>query len=172
MPRGGKRLNSGRKLKSKAQRWLEGDAGKRGRVGTVPETVGTPSDPAVTAVPAELTPEEQARWRIYAPLAARNRTLTAETRPGLLLACQVSARCDQVWALLVADGFVIDSDMGKKAHPLLTHYRGLVQRVEQLLARYALAGAGKPVELPAAEEKPKDAFAAHQQGRAMLRRVK
>lgn len=165
MPRGGKRLGAGRKPKTRTERWLGGDAAKRGLSLVRPDAEPVPvtTNPAVAEdVPSMLTEAEAKYWELWAPSALERGTLTEHTRPGLVLLCQVARRAAALWAQIESQGLMfekvtVDSSGQEhhepKAHPLLTHYRGLVQRAEQLMARYGLASDGK---IPTGETAKKD----------------
>ena len=178
MPRGGARIGAGRKPKTMVARWLAGDAGKRGQrvesamVSAVLERVDLEPSPM-------LTEAEAAYWELWAPLALSAGTLTAATRPGLVLLCQVACRAARVWADVERDGtthisLVTNPDGTThevlKAHPQMTQYRGLIGRQEMLLARYGLAGSGKVVR--AAQPAAVDPFQAAQARGSRLRAVK
>lgn len=149
---GGARRGAGRKPKTGKQHWLSGDAGKR-NLALVPSRTDSAIDGGGTVVPFVPPPDAplpnpdqvvdlasaESRYRQqWEPLATRNGTLTDQTRPGFALLCQVAARTDAMWAQIGATNFM----SGERAHPLMTHYRGLMQRQEQLLARYGLAAIG------------------------------
>lgn len=152
---GGARVGAGRKPKTRRERWLGGNAGGRGALSLVrPEGDDiVTADPAVAKdVPAMLTADEATYWALWAPSALARGTLTEHTRPGLVLLCQVARRAALLWSQIESQGLVfekvtVDSAAQEhhepKAHPLLSHYRGLVQRAEQLMARYGLASDGK-----------------------------
>lgn len=110
--------------------------------------------------PAVLTAAERPFWDWYSPQALAKGTLTTETAPGFVLLCQVAARRARLWAQVDADGdkyeaVVVDGAgqerVSLKAHPLLTHARGLDMRLEQHLARFGITSGGKAVE----DKKPK-----------------
>jgi terminase small subunit-like protein len=168
MPRGGKRLGSGRKPHTRTQRWLGGNASKvnLALVTHRPDVQAGPAVPVeVPDVPAILTEDEGAYWRLYAPLAVARGMLNQETQPGLVQLCQVARRAAAFWAEIESRGFVhettIVSGDGQeryelKRHPLISDWRGLVQRQEQMLARFGLTAdgkiAGEPKEKPDAEK--------------------
>jgi hypothetical protein len=151
-----RRKGAGRKPKSAQAHWLSGDAGKRNlsvvprrapqsAIGGADAVDAKPSSETVVplrAEPALLTKAERVYWGFWSPLAYGNGTLTDDTLPCFILLCQVAARVKQLWSRAARDGLVLLTPLGKKAHPLLSHYRGLMQRQEQLLARYGLAGLG------------------------------
>lgn len=163
MPRGGKRVGAGRKPKTRTERWLGGDASHHG-LSLVPKSaeaagVSEPeAEPAKAEVvpigdaPAVLTVAERPFWDWYSPQASAKGTLTTETAPGFVLLCQVAARRARLWAQIDTDGdkyeaVVVDGAgqerVSLKAHPLLTHARGLDMRLEQHLARFGITSGGK-----------------------------
>lgn len=170
MPRGGRRVGAGRKRKSAAEHWLAGDASKRG-LSLVPRSAeaahaadapqpqtSADGQPVVADVvpignaPAVLTSAERPFWEWYAPQALAKGTLTTETAPGFVLLCQIAARRARLWEQIDADGdkyiaVVVDGAgqerQSLKAHPLLTHARGLDMRLEQQLARFGITSGGK-----------------------------
>jgi hypothetical protein len=161
VPRGGRRVGAGRKRKSAAEHWLSGDAGKRG-LSLVPpreesgdvEAADPPKADVVPIgeAPAVLTVAERPFWDWYSPQALAKGTLTKETTPGFVLLCQVAARRARLWAQIDTDGdkyeaVVVDGAgqerVSLKAHPLLTHARGLDMRLEQHLARFGITSGGK-----------------------------
>lgn len=172
MPRGGKRVGAGRKPKTRKERWLGGDASHYG-LSLVPKSAeaagvveGAADMPPVAEVvpisdaPAVLMAAERPFWDWYAPQATAKGTLTTETAPGFVLLCQVAARRSRLWGQIDTDGdkyeaVVVDGAgqerVSLKAHPLLSHARGLDMRLEQLLARYGIASAGKTAD----DKKPK-----------------
>ena len=168
MGRGGKRLGSGRKPHTRTQRWLGGNASKvnLALVTNRPEPVPVPDVPAeIPDVPLMLTEDEGQYWRLYAPLATANGMLTPTTMPGLVQLCQVARRAAAFWAHIESRGYehettIVSGDGQErhelKRHPLIADWRGLVQRQEQMLARFGLTGdgkiAGEPKEKPDAEK--------------------
>lgn len=151
MPRGGRRPGAGRKPKSATHHHLTGDAGKR-KLAVVPGGKGG-DVPSAPEVPPLVMPQdrlaneaEQAYWTLYQHQAQAAGTLTAQTLGGFLVLCQVSARADRLWEQVESEGFTLDGPSGPKAHPLLSQYRGLVQRQESLLRAFNLSAWAKPVE--------------------------
>lgn len=156
MPRGGKRLGAGRKPHTRRERWLDGNAGKRSIALVTPDklppaTVST-ADAEPIEAPAVLTPAEVAYWDLWAPSAKARGLLTEETRHGLVLLCQTARRAAEMWGDISSRGMVFEKvtvdGAGQehheyKAHPLLSHWRALMARMEQLQARYGLAADGK-----------------------------
>lgn len=107
-----------------------------------------PPQSAALPIPASLTDAERSVWLQWEPLARSMQTLTAETVPAFTLLCQIAVEVDALRAVLSAANWQHASGL---AHPLVTTYRGLVLRLEQLLARFALAPQGRPVVVPDAE---------------------
>jgi hypothetical protein len=165
MPKGGKRLGSGRKPLTRRERWLGGNAGKA-NIGLVKhrpvlkvdpaqmgETVSFPITPAHEPdYPAVLTEEEGLYWQLWAPLARARGMLVAETVPGFVQLCQVARRCARLWSEIDRVGLTFEISLmdssGQerhelKKHPLMSEWRGLVMRQEAMLARYGLTGDGK-----------------------------
>lgn len=139
MPRGGRRVGAGRKPKGARAHWLTGDAGKRNL-----SLVEAPADAGQTRTAAVVTPlgppgvlseAERAYWVLWEPLARENGTLTPATCPGFVLLCQTAVDFTAARARMHTD-----PDDAK----VRSHYRGLLLRVEQELARYGLASMGPP----------------------------
>ena len=157
MARGGKRLGSGRKPLKRSERWLRGNAGKvdLALVTSRPEVVPARDAGVVLSdddVPAVLTEEEAAYYRLWAPLARGRKMLFPETMPGFVQLCQVARRCARLWSEIDRDGLMYEvvtvDGAGQerreyKKHPLMTEWRGLVSRQEQMLARFGLTADGK-----------------------------
>ena len=166
MARGGKRLGSGRKPHTRRERWLGGNAGRRPPLMLVaPERSGAASEDVVEPVRAEagvLLPEARVYWARWAPLAHRRGTLHADTLPGFVLLCETAHRAAVLWACIEARGYeqerVTIDGAGQehrecRANSLLSHWRGLMVRVEQLQARYGLAADGRvPVAAPVPDD--------------------
>lgn len=169
MPRGGKRLGSGRKPLTRQERWLGGNASKR-PLAVVRASMGetaafrkmSADDADELRAPEFLTDGEKAYWSMCAPLALRRGMLTVDTRLGLAELCKVAMRASAMWAEIEARGFVheitIQDSSGQerhelKKHPLIPEWRGLVKQTELLMSRFGLTGDGKIV---VAEEKPDD----------------
>lgn len=169
MSRGGVRIGSGRPPKTRHERWLGGNAGRRpfalvtgaGSVSDGSQHESSTSSTPLNA-PAELTPSELVYWQRFAPLADKRGMLSPGTVPGLVLLCQLVERSDRMKRTIDRTGLLhekITTDKRKqkkreyKAHPLLSHYTTMAGRIEQLMARYGLASDGKVfLETP----KPKD----------------
>jgi len=99
-------------------------------------------------MPAGLSQAESEIWKRLAPPAERLGTLTAETVEGFRLLVEVVVQRDRAWDVLDADGLVFEG----RAHPVAVHARQLNQRVESLMARFALTAPGRAVDTPRAAE--------------------
>lgn len=162
MAKGGKRLGAGRKPMARRERWLGGNAGKRNLalVTSLPVPVVASDTPAPSA-PAVLTPSESQYWELWAPLAHARGTLHGGTLPGFVLLCQQAAFAAAVRACIESRGYeqekVTIDGAGQehreyKANSLISQWRGLMTRVEQLQARYGLAADGKVVATAAVDD--------------------
>jgi len=155
------RVGAGRPAKTQAAKVLAGTlAPPPGQAPAVPDPI------AIVPPPADLTEAQRALWDQLAPFALEARTLTAAT---------VLAFCDLLEAIVVKramqaridkEGQVLNLVSGKKAHPLLGHHRGMMQRVEVGLARFKLAPIGKELTEGAAPVDPFSEFEEAQSGRA------
>lgn len=155
MPRGGKRLGSGRKPHTRRERWLGGNAGKRPLALVTSHPVSVDADaPAGDAPerPAMLSAAESAYWDLWAPIARARGLLHAGTLPGFVLLCQWAHKADAFWACIESRGLeqekVTIDGAGQehreyKANTLLARWSDAMKRVEQLQARYGLAADGK-----------------------------
>lgn len=159
---GGDRVGSGRKSKGEAAHWLGGNAGKRRPKGQGrPEAPGRSLD--LIPAPADLLEDQREVWETLAPHACAARTLTVGTIAAFRDLCEAITMKRSLYDQIVADGFVcgktIRNEEGdvvaveKKAHPLLGHHRGMMQRVEAGMLRFRLSPMGK--ELTPADP-PKD----------------
>lgn len=165
MPRGGKRLGSGRKPHTRRERWLGGNAGHR-NLTVVPggRDLATESGGPVEAPsqPDVLLEAEGKYWALWAPIATKRGMLHDGTVPGFTLLCQWAARADALWACIQSRGYeqekVTIDGAGQehreyKANSLLSQWRGLTARVEQGMARYGLTADGKlPTDLADADD--------------------
>lgn len=159
---GGSRVNSGPPAKSNKLRWLAGNAGHRTRTELDERAVGVPTVTGGCPEPPADMPEDQASyWRVWAPLAHARGMMDAERSPGFELMCRTQAQADAMWKKITDDGMTYikctvdgagNEHQELKSHPLLSHYRGLAHRVEQLMARYGLAADGKVRAEPAEKQ--------------------
>lgn len=139
MPKGGQRVNAGRKPKLRI----------------LPPVSG------VVPMPADLGSTAAGYWRQWAPLAQTMGTLTPQTEPAFRLLCELQVLAQRYWAKVAEDGetfFKVTVDgSGQeqrelKAHPLIAKAAGLAYRVEQLLARFGLAPNGRPIATPSSAQ--------------------
>jgi hypothetical protein len=164
MPRGGKRLGAGRKPLTRREKWLGGKAGHRPLA-----LVGPPASGAAVvadeSVPNVLTEAEASYWALWAPSARANGMLHPHKEPGFVLLCQQAAFAASIRACIESRGYeqekVTIDGAGQehreyKANSLISQWRGLMARIEQLQARYGIAADGK-VPIGEGEEDTEDA---------------
>lgn len=159
---GGARIGSGEKPQEAVIAQLRGKV-VRGGQNTVKAVLRRPEP---VPEPADLSPAEAELWREMAPEAHAAGTLVPRT---------VGQFRDLIEAILVkrqmlreieAEGYQVDvvqlqmdeagggvQSVQKKAHGLWTHYRGMLQRVETMRAKFSLCPFGKPI---IAAEPPED----------------
>jgi hypothetical protein len=107
---------------------------------------GANDDAGDVAPPDNLTLAQLAVWQDLAPLAIEEGTLTRATAQAFRDLCEAIVLKSTLLRQAENDGLVLHGPQGKKAHPLLSQYRGLMQRVEAGLSRFNLAPAGKPAK--------------------------
>ncbi len=154
---GGARAGAGRKGKTVAEKVLDGTATSAER-----ELANNPPAIVPVARPSDLAASEQQVWDELAQRAVTERTLTPSTSiafrhlcEGIVLRNTVFQRLMSTTEIdrLVPDGQgglhveyikvpMLETPVGQK---LLTHYRGLTQRVEAGLVRFRLSPIGKPL---------------------------
>lgn len=160
---GGTRVGAGRKPKSQEEKWLGGDAGKRGDGKRKPQA---PPPVTLIAAPADLPEAQAVVWNTLAPHACAQRTLTAQTAAAFALLCKQIVLEQLMFQEITTDGLTgtkvtlqMDEKGGglqsveKKAHTLLAQHRQMMQRVEAGMLRFRLSPIGK--EMTPAEQ-PKD----------------
>lgn len=159
---GGKRVGAGRKSKTKAERKLTG-----ARSRTAAKDAGAGAGAAVP-MPKDLLPSQAAVWRELAPHATSAGTLIPATVWAFRDLCEAIVLRRQMAAQLELDGLMVnvvkvDEETGDryslgdpKAHPLITHERGMRVRVEAGMLRFNIAPMGKSV---AKVDVPEDPFA-------------
>ena len=163
---GGKRAGAGRKSKAQKERDL---AGSRSR--TTARDAGAKSAAVVKVVkPKGLTPMAADLWDLLSPEAIEAGTLTIGTAYAFRRLCELEAQRQAMAKQIDLDGMMvnpvqIDEDSGArfsvgdpKAHPLITHERALVVRVEQGMARFMITALGKSMAAAADEADPFDEF--------------
>lgn len=155
MARGGLRVGAGRPRKSDDAKWLGGDAGKRG-VTKKPEA--PPVEVRLIPAPADLSADQAEVWNELAPHACAARTLIDGTVHAFRDLCEAIVLKRQMATAIGEDGLTylkvtIDGSgqehTERKANPLLTQHRGMMQRIEAALMRFRLSPMGKeltPVE--------------------------
>jgi phage terminase small subunit len=161
---GGSRVGAGRKPKDAHLRAIQGG---RSRIAIQPEApTSTAVAPLVEVLPpGDLMPDELAVWTREAPLATTERTLTPSTAGAFREFCELEALKNTMLKRIRARLTMFDvapaSESGKdqaepefyeKANPLLTHYRGAVQRLSAFRKDFKLAPFGKELIAP---EQPK-----------------
>jgi hypothetical protein len=129
---GGARIGAGRKPRSRAFALVP-------RPRPAPPPSARPADEDLAIPPADLPADQMAIWRAYAPLAIERHTLTPATVPAFRLLCELDVQKAVV-------GRLVD----KGALGGLRTFMQLSRQVEALLARFALAPFGKPIEDAAA----------------------
>lgn len=135
---GGARPNAGRKKKHPRERMLSGTATSEER-----ELANNPPPIRHVPRPEDLAAALRATWDDLAPLAEFERTLTNSTTPAFRQLCQLIVERDELWAQIALEGYVLDTMLGPKAHPLLVHHRALTQRIDAGFVRFRLAPFGK-----------------------------
>jgi phage terminase small subunit len=141
---GGERPGAGRKPKTALEKTLSGTADRSER-----EFVINPPPIIPVARPLDLAGAEQETWDELSPLALTERTLTPSTQTAFRHLCEAIVLRREMANAIAIDGLTIDTPLGLKAHPLLTQYRGLTQRVEAGMLRFRLSPIGKPlIEAP------------------------
>ena len=160
---GGARVGAGRKSKEDQARWLGGNAGKRG-AGKKPLKPETAVE--LIAAPFDLPDDQREVWEALAPHACEARTLVPGTSAAFRDLCEAICVKARMYEEIVRDGFTVgkaitDDDgnivaQEKRAHPLLTHHRGLMQRVEAGMLRFRLSPMGKEL---APKDEPQDEWA-------------
>ncbi len=188
---GGGRPGAGRKPKSQSEGALTGSRRTRARA----RSTGSNSKPADTAnqnarnqnqpvaesaaplipelvpqPPGSLTLEELAEWNDLAPRAARLGTLTDDTLLAMLDLCQSRVLKTKLLRS-VGDHLVVAGASGAAAaHPLLSRFTTLLQRVDAGMLRFKLSPMGKELTDPD-KDKPEDPFAEFAAGPTPTRTV-
>jgi hypothetical protein len=152
MPRGGRRVGTGRKPTAKRGVVLGLDGARRPDPGPAPPPIAV-NDAAPAAVdaihdmatpPADLPVAQQDFWRIYAPAAIEQRTLITATVGGFRELCEQFALKQ---AIATRIGKLKLGAASKSAEGPLRHYVKLSQRVDASMARFKLTAMGKPAEV-------------------------
>lgn len=156
---GGKRVGSGRKPKDAVLRAIQGG---RSRIPVQPPKVESTEVAPEQEVPppADLTEAELVVWNREAPLALQERTLTVATAGAFRELCELEALKNQMLAKIkvaLTTVEVTETGVFEKANPLLTHYRGAVQRLATFRKDFKLAPFGKELitaAKPQEQQKP------------------
>ena len=160
MAKGGVRVGSGRKPLTGHVASLHGS---RGNVAGRAPNWSSPSPlapPEPVAMPTDLSAEQAAVWLELAPHALEARTLTAGTVQSFRDLCEAIVVRRAMLAQIDREGLIIlvGEAADRKAHPLLAHHRGMMQRVEAGLTRFRLAPMGKEILAPIKAVDPFDEF--------------
>jgi hypothetical protein len=157
------RTGAGRPPKDAREKALAGWADKRGTKASRDAAVARANSPLPVMPPPDDLPDDQrAVWLALAPHAAAQRTLTDDMALAFRDLCEAICLKRRMLATIEDDGLTYqrktvkvereDADVELrteeceiKAHPLLTHHRGLMQRVEVGLLRFRLSPIGKEV---------------------------
>jgi len=114
-----------------------------------PATPPLPPDVKIPEPPGNLTLDELAVWNELAPLAEREGTLSESTAIALRDLCESMVLKRKLLRRIGDDGLVVvGTDGSDRAHPLLTQFRGLMQRVEAGMIRFKLSPMGKELGPP------------------------
>lgn len=161
---GGHRVGAGRRRQGQAAGELKGSRRARARTKgnqnnqTAPNqteqaaTAAQPTPDRLESVlipdpPGSLTLDELAEWNDLAPRAAKVGTLTDDTKFALRDLCQARVLKDRLLRKVSDHGDVVMASNGNlAAHPLLTRFTTLLQRVEAGMMRFKLAPIGKEIE--------------------------
>lgn len=156
----GGNATAGRKPKQAFVHQLQGTKSRRAVVSAARRGV------AGAEMPVGLHGAAVAVWAELAPLAVQARTLTPETARALGDLCVAIVTRDAMAARIAEDGLTFQKvsvdgagveHVEIKAHPLIAHHRGQMQRIEAGLVRFRLCPIGK--ELTGPEDVPADPFA-------------
>lgn len=158
---GGDRVGSGRRPNDPSVAAVRGSRQRNGA-----KTAQGAPFPLLPA-PSDLPADRAVVWNELAPLACGGRTLTAQTVPAFRDLCESIVLKRAMLAQLERDGLTylkvtVDGagveHTELKAHPLVSQYRGMLQRVETGMQRFRLAPMGKELVLEVKDEDPFDAF--------------
>ena len=154
MGRGGKRPGAGRPRKSAEEKALGGWAGHRTNATTRKKAVAqarAAKKKRSGPKPIDLTPEHASVWAELAPFATAQGTLTDASVMAFRDLCEAIVIKRALLRQITAEGWTVIGPSGiSRAHPLLTRYQGIYQRIEAGLTRFALSpmgeemGFGKP----------------------------
>lgn len=167
--RGGRRPGAGRPRKSAEDKALGGWAGKRGTQAEQHAALEhevkqqkARADAPPLPVPIDLSAEQAAIWAELAPHATAQGTLTTASTFAFRELCEAITVKRQLLAQILREGWTVGDSEKPRAHPLLTRYQGIYQRVEAGLTRFALAPMGEEMNFggpPPAKPTDADPFA-------------
>jgi phage terminase small subunit len=163
---GGSRVGAGRRRQNSAIAAVLGT--RRDDIPTL-APVEMPSDGPMEA-PIALSVAAAAIWTELEPLAKGQGTLLPSTKLAFGDLCEAVALKRALLARVEADGYVVSSVQGIKAHPLLARYQTTLQQTKDMLTRFKLAPIGKEIAAP--EEKTQSPLEKLQAQSAQLRAVK
>jgi hypothetical protein len=153
---GGARVGAGRRRQTQQEQWIAGAVSRSPeQAGRKPTAALAPPEPV--SRPLDLNDAEVDVWEDLAPQALANLTLTPATRFAFRDLVEAIVMRRAMRAAIGEELTVADDKGNEKAHPLITHHRGMMQRVEAGLARFRLAPFGKEI-LPQGDA-PADPFA-------------
>lgn len=159
MPRGGRRPGAGRPRKTTAEKQLSGWSGKRDskaaqRAALKEAAAEAPVVPIPR--PEALTLEQAAVWAELAPHATALGTLTPASSMAFRDLCEAIAVKRALLSQILMEGWTVG--LPPKAHPLLTRYQGIYQRVEAGFTRFGLSPMGEEMNHGAPPPKDEDPF--------------
>ncbi len=139
---GGARTGAGRKPKDARLLSIQGGLSRRlGATASVPDATAGPFAP-----PADLDPSELAVWERDAPLAIAQGTLTRAMIGAFRAYCELEALTASMHRN-IKDNLMVtvatDAGVFQKPNPLLSNYRGAVQRLQSMRKDFKLSPFGK-----------------------------
>lgn len=148
MPRGGRRVGSGRKPKRKKAIVIGLDGARRSDR-SIPHEVPPRAVADLATPPKDLSAEQRQFWSQYAPYAVEQQTLVPATVVGFRELCEQWTMKAKLAKEIARRGAAT-----RDAEGLLRAYMKLAQRVDALLARFKLTPFGKAVEGATDSKKP------------------
>lgn len=150
-------LHGSRRTRSRAKRNQSGNQTDNQKTEAGIEAAAAVPEVQIPPAPGSLTLDELAVWNELAPLAMKEGTLSVSTYMALRDLCEAIVLKRKLLRAVDDDGVTVIGLQGNKAaHPLLTQFRGLMQRVEAGMLRFRLSPMGR--ELPRADERQADPF--------------
>ena len=143
MPRGGRRVGSGRKPKAKGQVLMFNPADGRQSNPALPGVSSQPDydDVDLLVPPSDLMPAQRRAWRLLAPHAVEQQTLVPATLAGFRQLCRQWVMADVFAAKIGRLGAGSQS-----ASRFVVIALKIDQRLDATLARFKLTGFGKPAD--------------------------